>query len=556
MQTKGSREADSQTMEASDRGLLVAFLLGLYTAGPTLGLIGLALPHAGETNDVAILALAGAGYVLAALLYAFRNRLPEWSFDLAAASASVLISASIYFTVSNSTGAFFYLWVVLAAAYFFERRRVALQVAIVGVGYALALALKPPEPGMVAAWIITMGTLTIAGALLMITRERVAALVERLAEAADTDPLTGLLNRRGFAKQLELELERAERAETAMSLVAGDLDHFKQVNDRYGHQVGDDVLAEVADVLRSFARRIDCVARVGGEEFALLVPSTDARGAFIFAERLRNRVRETFGSRYPGLTISFGIASYPEDGDSAERLERSADESLYAAKTLGRDRTVIYTREVVGALAAGPGGGTAAPAGSLATLLTLAEALDVRDHHTARHSQAVGRYAAAMARELGLAAERVERIRVAAVLHDIGKIGVPDSVLLKPGPLTDDEWAEIKNHPETGARLLNTPGLDDLRAWILAHHERVDGTGYPLGLRGEEIPLEARIIAVADAFEAMLTDRPYRESRGPEEAIAELRRCAGTQFDAEVVEALVASGVVEAAAEPGLNRPR
>jgi putative nucleotidyltransferase with HDIG domain len=224
-----------------------------------------------------------------------------------------------------------------------------------------------------------------------------------------------------------------------------------------------------------------------------------------------------------------------------ERLLRCADESLYAAKALGRDRTVIYTREIVGALASDPRAEPSAAGSSLTTLLTLAEALDIRDARTARHSDTVGRYAEAMAGTLGLAPERVERIRLAAILHDIGKIGIPDSILYKPGPLTDEEWVEIRTHPEIGARLLSAPGLGDLRAWILAHHERIDGAGYPHGLSGEEIPLEARIIAVADAFEAIVSDRPYRAGRSAEEALDELERCSGSQFDPEVVAALADS---------------
>ncbi len=556
-----TRSRDPEAVPASERGMLASYLVALYVVGPTLGLVGIALPHAPDAHSDGIVALAGIGYVIAGLVYANRRHLPWWAYDVAAGLGSLLISASIYFSgASVTTGAFFYLWVILGSAYFLDRERVAIQLAVVAVGYAGALALKPPEPGMVQAWIVALGTLTMAAALFVLTRERVAALVARLAEAADTDPLTELLNRRGFNKQLELELERAERSGTEVSLISGDLDHFKQINDRHGHQAGDEVLAEVAEVLRRQTRRIDCVARVGGEEFALLVPSTDSRGAFVLAERLRYRVREALGDRYPGLTISFGIAAYPSDAQTIERLLRCADESLYAAKTMGRDRSVIYSREVVGALGGGPAGDAVAPAAALATLLTLAEALDIRDHGTLRHSRSVGRYAEAMARQLGLDSHRVERTRLAAVLHDIGKIGIPDSTLFKPGPLTDEEWAELRNHPEVGARLLDAPGLGDLRAWILAHHERIDGTGYPLGLNGTEIPIEARIIAVADAFEAMLSDRPYRASRPVDEAVAELRRCAGTQFDPDVVDALVASlradaTLAQPAPEPAVVRP-
>ncbi len=527
--------------DAGERGTLASFLVALFIAGPTIGLIGLALPHAADANDLGIAAIAAGSYLAGALIYLARHRLPDWGYDVAAAFGTLLISASIYFSGSTTTtGAFYYLWVILGAAYFFDRPRVALQLVVVAAGYAVALAFKPATPGMVQAWIVSVGTLAIAAALLVITRERVAALVARLAEAADTDPLTDLLNRRGFARQLEVELARAERFDTEVSLISGDLDRFKEVNDRFGHQVGDEVLAQVGQVLRRHARRIDCIARVGGEEFALLVPGADSRAAYITAERLRHRVREAFQERHPGLTISFGVAAYPDDGESGERLLRSADESLYAAKTLGRDRTVIYSREVAGALARGPEGKALAGFSNLTMLLTLAEALDLRDPRTARHSETVGSYAEAVARKLGLDPDRIERIRLAGVLHDIGKIAVPDAVLHKAGPLSEQEWEEIRAHPETGARLLGAPGFGDLRAWVLAHHERIDGTGYPFGLRENQIPLEARIIAVADAFEAMLADRPYRRSRSRDEAVAELRRCSGTQFDGPVVEALIA----------------
>jgi putative nucleotidyltransferase with HDIG domain len=171
--------------------------------------------------------------------------------------------------------------------------------------------------------------------------------------------------------------------------------------------------------------------------------------------------------------------------------------------------------------------------------LKLAEALDMRDEGTVRHSQTVGLYCARMARALGLDRGRVERIRIAGVLHDIGKIGVPESILYKPGPLTHDEWLEMRKHPEIGARLLRSAGLDDIRSWIIAHHERPDGRGYPHGLAGDAIPLEARILAVADAYEAMTSDRVYRRSIGAQAARAELRAGAGTQFDARVVAAFL-----------------
>jgi len=177
----------------------------------------------------------------------------------------------------------------------------------------------------------------------------------------------------------------------------------------------------------------------------------------------------------------------------------------------------------------------------VATIISLAEALDLRDAGTADHSQTVGRYSALTARELGLDPRRAGRVRLAGVLHDVGKVGLPDSVLRKPGPLTDEEWAEMRRHPEIGARILSSGEFDDIRPWVLAHHERPDGEGYPVGLAGDEIPLEARIVAVADAYEAMTADRVYRPALGAEEAREELLRDAGTQFDERVVDAFLSA---------------
>jgi putative nucleotidyltransferase with HDIG domain len=206
------------------------------------------------------------------------------------------------------------------------------------------------------------------------------------------------------------------------------------------------------------------------------------------------------------------------------------------AKRLGRNRSVPYHEATLDALL----GGEAESAGEqLAAAMLLAETLDVRDGGTARHSHTVGRYAGDVARELGFDEGRVERIRAAGVLHDIGKLGIADDILLKADSLDPEEWREMRRHPELGAAILEHANLPDIAAWVRAHHERIDGTGYPAGLRGTAIPAEARVLAVADAYEAMTADRPYRASIGAHAAEAELRRCAGTQFDTAVVEALL-----------------
>jgi HD-GYP domain-containing protein (c-di-GMP phosphodiesterase class II) len=235
--------------------------------------------------------------------------------------------------------------------------------------------------------------------------------------------------------------------------------------------------------------------------------------------------------------VSVGVAGRgPEARDAAE-LRRAANRALYAAKRLGRDRCVVHhaqTLEMLDALRDAEDGG----AEQLAAAMLLAETLDLRDVATARHSETVGLYAEQIARELGFAADEIERVRAAGILHDIGKLGIADATLHKPGTLDDHEWAEIEGHPELGSRILEHANLRDIAAWVLHHHERVDGTGYPRALAGEEIPLEARILAVADAYEAMTSDRPYRAALPLEAAREELRRGAGRQFDGEVVSAI------------------
>jgi diguanylate cyclase (GGDEF)-like protein/putative nucleotidyltransferase with HDIG domain len=392
------------------------------------------------------------------------------------------------------------------------------------------------EPaGILAPLIPSACAIALAG-IAMRQRSRLRALRDRIAEANRTDPLTGLINRRAFEELLELELERAERAGRPMSVIVGDIDGFRQVNEQDGHAAGDAALQSVARNALKWKRRIDVAARIGGEEFALLLPETDERGAFIVAERLRRAAHRSFAEATVGVKFSFGVATAPGHGGDPVGLLRAADQAVAAAKGLGGDRTVIYSDEVARALDEGTQAGTEL---QLATVIALAEAIDIRDTGTGHHSHNVARYAEMMARELGLDEERVDRVRLAGVLHDIGKIGISDRVLTKPGPLDKTEWQEMYTHPEIGARLLSRPEFADLREWILAHHERPDGLGYPRGLGADRIPIEAHILAVADAYEAMTADRCYRPALGEAAARAELEAGAGTQFDANVVAALL-----------------
>jgi diguanylate cyclase (GGDEF)-like protein/putative nucleotidyltransferase with HDIG domain len=519
----------------------------LFVSGGALCIAALILPGSEVTNRAIFWGLAALALAAGLLLYRLGERTPLWAYQLLLPFGSLLVTASVAFTEDVRTdGGVLYLWPSMFAFYFFRRGVLIAQVAFIGVAYAAALAYEGGGSGQVTRWLTTMVTLAVVGVLIRLLKRRVNLLIERLAAAARTDVLTGALNRRGFEDLIDTELERSRRSGRPLSLIAGDLDHFKSVNDSFGHAGGDRALRRAAEVLKTSKRRIDTLARIGGEEFAILLPETDEHGAYVMAERLRDAIAEEFKERPEALTMSFGVSTFPIHRPDSEGLLAVADQALYAAKKLGRNRTVIYSAEINGIL---EGSAIQAPDPDvhLATLVTLAEALDIRDSGTAKHSQTVGGLAAMMAADLGFDPDHVERVRMAGVLHDIGKIAVSDTILRKPGRLTEEEWAEIKRHPETGARLLGYAS-GDIRRWVLCHHERPDGQGYPQGLRGSQVPVESRILSVADAYEAMTAERPYSAPKSTEIALAELRRCAGTQFDAEIVEIFIA-GLDRLAAE-------
>jgi diguanylate cyclase (GGDEF)-like protein/putative nucleotidyltransferase with HDIG domain len=521
---------------------MTAVLAALYLAGASLAALTLLLPQSAHANVPAQVALIAVAYLCAAGLRWPIHALSTSTLQYALAFGSVLVTAGAYFTGTNpSPFVCMYLWVALYAAYFLTRRQAVAQIVYVGLLYGLLLTALPPSNDIFAWWLVGVGTLLVASTLVMVMRARVETLIAKLYDAARTDPLTRLSNRRGFRELLDLEAERARRAETNMTLLVGNLDRFQDVNDQLGHHAGDAALQRVAQLLRDHKRQIDVIARVGGGEFGLLLPDTDKDGAFALAERLRCALAEEFSCEPAPLTISFGIATYPLHGETTASLLRAADQALHAAKNGGRNRTVIHSPALRELMRANEEAPDTEGQRFVSVVLDLAEAVDVRFSGSARHSETVGRYAEMMARELGLPEQRVIRVRLAGILHDIGKVCVPNSILHKPGGLTDEEFTIIRRHPELGAQILEHPSLSDVREWVAAHHERPDGRGYPLGLSGDAVPIEAQIVAVADAYEAMTSDRSYRDSIGYAAARGELERCAGTQFDPLVVEAFLAA---------------
>lgn len=354
----------------------------------------------------------------------------------------------------------------------------------------------------------------------------------RLQDIASRDDLTQLQNRRFFYERLQEELQSAERTRGQLSIAMIDVDDLKAINDDFGHQVGDAILRQFARILNRTAGPDDVTARLGGDEFAVIMPKSGRREADQLARRIWDQLGELpvweNGHASIYLGVSIGIGGYPWGGTKLEEIIHWADAKLYANKLerKGFDRGRATK------------GDSRLPS---AVVEVLSTALDIRDNMTHRHARRVARMAAAVAKGLGLSDQQVLEIEYAAALHDIGKIGVADSILRKSAPLDEDEWKDMRRHSELGYEILN--GIDFLRdaaEIVWAHHERFDGTGYPRLLAGEEIPLGARVFGVVDAYDAMTSRRPYRQAMSREQACIEIARNAGTQFDPHVVEVFLA----------------
>ncbi len=364
---------------------------------------------------------------------------------------------------------------------------------------------------------------------------------DRLRALATTDPLTDLPNHRALVAAADQELERAHRFGRPCSMLFFDLDHFKALNDGYGHHAGDAVLRELAIVARRALRGVDTLGRWGGEEFLALLPETVSEDAAAVAERVRAAVAAHPFSVGGGvhLTCSVGLATYPHDATTRDDVITAADRAMYAAKRLGRNQARAAADPAAMALAAIGGDSSREETALVGTVEALAALVDARDSYTGQHAQAVATLALRVALALGLDASEARMVGLAARLHDVGKVVVPDAILRKPARLTEEEWVTMRRHPVVGADVVGrAPALRALAPVVRAHHERWDGQGYPDGLAGEAIPLAARIVAAADAYGAMTTDRPYRPAHSPAWALDELRRHAETQFDPAVIAAL------------------
>lgn len=410
-----------------------------------------------------------------------------------------------------------------------------------------------------AAWrevlLVTLGgALILAGLLYVIfgaANTRLRRQHEQLLEAMHTDGLTGLLNHGSVVGELTSQVAKSERDAASLGIVLLDIDNFRLLNDVHGEAAGDMALRHVADALREQAEGWAALGRYGPDEFLVIAPGASARELAPSMQRLQERLGSVslqLGASDPlPLTVSAGISYFPFHAASVTELVSAAAVALSEAKVSGGSAVRIADTRA---------GESRATRSSLSVLQGLVQAIDTKDHYTKRHSEDVACYALFLASWIGLSMELRQTLGVAALLHDVGKIGIPDEILRKPGRLTSAEYDTIKQHVVLGDLIVrDLPDIDGVRAGIRHHHERWDGSGYPDGLAGDDIPLVARILSVADAFSAMTTTRPYRKALPLEEAIQRLAEAAGSQLDSKLVGAF-RDGIEHApdAPLPGSNR--
>jgi diguanylate cyclase (GGDEF)-like protein len=494
------------------------------------------LPVVGIAAAFAVSAVTDAGYTWATVLHSY---LPGSWLNLGWQLEAVIMCVALLLALRHDEG---------GATERHRGRDLTLVPVVASASVVLALLVVDLNDGEVAtsgvvATLIVLVILVARFAVSMLDLHRTTTrLDDALGEQerlAVTDGLTGLYNRRFITELLTIEVERALRSGRPMSVIAIDIDHFKRVNDSFGHPAGDAVLIEVGRRILSALRSSDVLARTGGEEFLVLAHDTETEAALEVAERIRHAVSASptgltpasglASDRVPNvsMTVSIGLATLEEE-DTFDRLARRADRALYAAKEGGRDRVMTSHISDAVALEVDP-----------AVLAVLERVADIVDRRLSpdEHSSLVATWSAHVARSLGLTALQEAEIALAGRLHDIGKINIPDSILQKREGLDADEWLLIRTHPEAGADMLLGLVPQSVAAIVARHHEHYDGSGYPDRLAAHDIPVGARIIAVTDAYAAMTARRYYGTQQSHEQADAELDRCAGTQFDPTVVEA-------------------
>lgn len=403
---------------------------------------------------------------------------------------------------------------------------------------------------------------------LCILNERIEDL-KNLSSGIDT--LTGLASHRAFQEKLADELKKAETLKSNLSVVIFDVNNISQINRELGHAKGDEIIRTVADKIVQSSSDKSLIGRYGGDEIAIIMANTSVEEAKYFSEYVAYSLSCCLIDNVGPIRVSIGIASYPDATQDQEKLLILAEQATYISQSKGYQNgmaTIISSQDfdfwddmALNSFASVLTKRHAQVGISfeeelvkkfhneeiisqqhlLDVVTSLASAIDAKDTYTKGHSTGVARYSEALARAVGLEEKEIERIKLGAVLHDVGKIGIPENILRKPAPLSDDEWQIMKQHPTIGVDKVIKPNrqLQDLIPMVKYHHERYDGKGYPEGLKAEEIPLAARIVSVADAYHALVSDRPYRKGMSIEKACNILKEGAGTQWDKELIRTFI-----------------
>ena len=362
--------------------------------------------------------------------------------------------------------------------------------------------------------------------------------IKKLQDLVNEDGLTGVYNHRFFYDALEEKITSSKKDNSPVSMIFIDIDYFKHYNDLYGHQKGDEILRIIGEILKNNVRKSDIVARYGGEEFAIILPNTCENATVNIAEKIRKKIEETYfdgEENQPNgkLTVSIGISVYPDKAKSAVELIKSADDALYRAKFFNKNRVEIYT-SILDELKSDI---DEEHIDLITSIKTLISVINAKDRYTYGHVERVVIYSRMIAKKLGLGEEEEKALVYGAYMHDIGKINIPKEILNKKMPLTNEEWEELKQHPSNGVEIIKSvESLQYISPLILHHHEKYDGTGYPNNLKGDEIPFLARVLTVIDSFDAMTSNRPYNKRKTYEQALEELRKFSGIQFDPQVVQ--------------------
>lgn len=396
--------------------------------------------------------------------------------------------------------------------------------------------------GLLFSLSATRVAVIVASVMIAYIYEQERKSIKRLEWLANIDGVTGVFNHRYFQSKLEEEITRADERGSTLGMLMIDLDNFKKFNDNYGHKAGDLLLSKTSEIFMNETKEQGIVCRYGGDEFAILLPDANSESILSVIEHIRKSFDkmthlEEYFTLPNKVTLSAGYSIYPYLARDKDALIMQSDSALYQAKNMGRNNVQLY-RDIFEDIKFFFDSDEQLFGG----LRVLLGTVSAKDKYTLGHSERVMDYAVMIARAIGLGGERIRLLKIAALLHDIGKVEIPESVLNKTGPLTEDEVNLLHKHSDYSVDILEPlSGIDRLIDSIKHHHERFDGKGYPTGIKGNNIPLEARILCVADSFDAMLSDRPYRKGMKIDEVVAELEANAGTQFDPYIVQAFLST---------------